>query len=114
VTLHPRLIPTRFRRFFDICSEADRALLREVAGVDGEQQIYNFCSTHRQDAMPLSDYGDVDEYQGVDMTPLVKLGDPLDPKGYDFPCRRDPDITEHMSAKDVAQMLTVPQTPHYD
>lgn len=56
--------------------------------------------------MPLSGYADVDAFsEGVQ--PVLRLGDPLSPSGYTLPCRRDPSVSEHLSAKDLANILVV-------
>jgi hypothetical protein len=98
-------------RFFDLTSDESRERLRAVVGPAAEQEVYNFCSTHRQEAMPLSDYGDVDQYAeagpGSVVQPLLKLGDPIDPAGYTLPCRHDPSQHEHLSAEELARILVV-------
>jgi len=92
-------------RHFDLLDPKSREDVRGVVGPAAEQLIYNYCSTDR-----MWDQGEFfpEALRGKPAEPwMLRFGEPLPKGGQDFPCRRDPQIFEHLSAEEIAKYFVV-------
>lgn len=108
-------------RLFDIMSSESRAELRSIVGEKAERLIFNYCATDIDNNWDINDAIDdncelsdpllvrslVEHGKNKVLHKMITLGEPLDPNGYDIPCRWNGQETLHLSAKDVAHFLMI-------